>query len=181
MWRRNGSSAQRQRIWSRRATHPHCFRHHCPRVGAQHPHVRQADRDNGIARSGAHPCQRPQHRHHRAWRNPPPQQFVGGRQICRVGIERLLLQQVVYRCRRHRPRLRHHDNRHDGGKPQPRYDTNRAEDHRARRLIQIRTPRLQQDRRHKDVDHIITDSHISPSTAHAIEEMGIELTIVPVH
>lgn len=33
----------------------------------------------------------------------------------------------------------------------------------------------------KDVDHIITDSHISPSTAHAIEEMGIELTIVPVH
>ena len=33
----------------------------------------------------------------------------------------------------------------------------------------------------KDVDHIITDSHISPSTAHAIEEMGIELTIVPAH
>ena len=33
----------------------------------------------------------------------------------------------------------------------------------------------------KDVDHFITDSHISPSTAHAIEEMGIELTIVPVH
>lgn len=33
----------------------------------------------------------------------------------------------------------------------------------------------------KDVDYIITDSHISPSTAHAIEEMGIELTIVPVH
>ena len=33
----------------------------------------------------------------------------------------------------------------------------------------------------KDVDHIITDSRISPSTAHAIEEMGIELTIVPVH
>ena len=33
----------------------------------------------------------------------------------------------------------------------------------------------------KDVDHIITDSHISPSTAHAIEEMGIELTSVPVH
>ena len=28
---------------------------------------------------------------------------------------------------------------------------------------------------------IIADSHISPSTAHAIEEMGIELTIVPVH
>lgn len=33
----------------------------------------------------------------------------------------------------------------------------------------------------KDADHIITDSRISPSTAHAIEEMGIELTIVPVH
>ena len=33
----------------------------------------------------------------------------------------------------------------------------------------------------KDVDHIITDSHLSPSTAHAIDEMGIELTIVPVH
>ena len=129
--------------------HPHRIRHHSPRVGAQHPHDRQADRDNGIARSGAHPCQRQQRRHHRTWRNPPPQQFVGGRQICRVGIERLLLQQVVYRCRRHRPRLRHHNNQHDGGKPQPRYDTNRAKDHRARRLIQIRTPRLQQDRRHK--------------------------------
>ena len=116
---------------------------------ARNIHDRQADRDNGIARSGAHPCQRQQRRHHRTWRNPPPQQFVGGRQICRVGIERLLLQQVVYRCRRHRPRLRHHNNQHDGGKPQPRYDTNRAKDHRARRLIQIRTPRLQQDRRHK--------------------------------
>ena len=33
----------------------------------------------------------------------------------------------------------------------------------------------------KDIDHIITDSNITPSTAKAIEEMGIELTIVPVH
>ena len=29
----------------------------------------------------------------------------------------------------------------------------------------------------EEVDHIITDSHISPATAKRIEEMGIELTI----
>ena len=86
--------------------------------------------------------------HHSAWRNVETQQPLGGWQLCRVDSFQLLLQQAIPRCRRHRPRFRNYHHRYARGKPQPGDDAHSSKNHSSCRLLEIRTPRFQQNCRH---------------------------------